>query len=704
MADRFHITLSSPLGEELLFQSLNGWEELSQPFNYELMLVTRERKVRSNELLGQIIGVHVELPAGGTRHYGGHVTRFGLVKVVGSWLHYGVTVRPWLWLLSHSSNCRIFQNQSVVEIVKAVLQAHGFSDVDERLMDPHPPHEYVVQYRETDLQFVSRLLESEGIYYFFRHEESKQVLVLADAFSAHEPAPGCPPLPFMPAGGRRDHHMEYVSEWQSVARLQTAACALSDFDYKKPRVQLLVSSQEAADSGLEGFEFYDYPGAFLERADGEHQAKLRVQECQALREVVEAEANAAALFSGSLFDLTDHPDDEQNRQYLVVGNRFRLTEYERVSGSQASGADQQTYQSNLLLIPANHPFRPERKTPKPVIAGPQTAIVVGPSGSEIWTDELARVKVKFHWHREDPANETSSCWIRVAQSWSGAGFGAQFVPRMGHEVVVEFLEGDPDRPLITGSLYNGIDNPPFDEPTQSGVKSRSTKQGWPANANEIRFEDLKGSEEFYVQAEKDLEVLVKNNETRQTGVDRSTRIGANDALTVGVDRSGTIGANDSLKVGANSQTVIGGAQSVVVAQGRSITASAEVLNVGTRSKIVGTTESIRVGGARTEAVGGDAKLSIAGKAELSIGKDHKVTVSGDRNESVGKNDSLKVEKKLEIEAGDEIVIRTGQASMTLKKNGDIVIKGKNLKLDFDSKVNVKAGSDIALKGSKIGQN
>jgi type VI secretion system secreted protein VgrG len=303
-----------------------------------------------------------------------------------------------------------------------------------------------------------------------------------------------------------------------------------------------------------------------------------------------------------------------------------------------------------------------------VVQGSQTAVVVGPSGEEIWVDKHGRVKIQFHWDREGKKDENSSCWVRVSSTWAGKNWGFVQIPRIGQEVIVDFLEGDADRPIITGRVYNA-ERMPYDLPgnqTQSGVKSRSSKGGSGENFNEIRFEDLKGSELLYLHAEKDKQVVVENDRTESVGNDESISIGNNRTEDVGKDESITIGEN--------------------------------------RTESVGKDESITIGGSRTESVSKNETIDIGEKRQETVGKDEDVSVGGDRSTSVGKSDELQVGKELLIGVADKIVLKTGDASITMKKNGDIDIKGKNIKVQGSGKVQIKASSDVNIKGSKVTNN
>lgn len=705
--------IKSPLGEgALLLQSMRGTEALGRPFCYQLDLVTADVNVDFDAVVGQTMTVELELENGETREFTGHVSELSLVGGRGRQVLYRAELRPWLELLSYRTNCRIFQGQTVPEVVKLLFREHGFSDFEERLTDAYRAWDYLVQYRESDFSFVSRILEQEGIYYYFRHQGGVHVLVLADSRSAHEAVPGYESIPYFPPEESAQRDRDHVDAWHLTRRIQPGKVTASDYDFTRPRASLLSQRTEPEEKAGASYEAYDYPGEYLAAADGDKEVRIRLEAHHAAQEVAEGSGNARGLAVGALFSLSEFPRGDQNKEYLVVQASYQIDVNADESGSAAAAP---TYRCQFTAIDGQRPFRTPRQTPKPVVEGPQTAIVVGPGGEEIYTDEYGRVKLKFHWDRLGTADENSSCWVRVAQLWAGSSFGGVHIPRIGQEVIVDFLEGDPDRPIITGRVYN-FDNPvPYELPgnqTQSGIKSRSTKGGAPGNFNELRFEDKKGNEHVFMQAEKDLSVLVKNEEERSVGASRTTTIRVDDSLDVGANRSARIGADDSEVVGGSQTVSVGANQTIAVTLARSITAASESVGVGTRTKTVATNETTSVGGSRSEtvgrsetvAIGKDQIVTVGGKRSHSVDKDETLSVMGKRAQTVSKDDQLQVGKRLVITAADEIVLKSGQASLTLKKNGDILLKGKNLQLDGSGKINVKASSNLVLKGSKITGN
>lgn len=515
------MAVSSPLGEDvLLFRRLTAIEELSRPFEYHLDLLSEDWDIRFDDLLGQTMTVRLELPENEEpRYFNGYVSRFSYVGTHGRYATYQATLRPWLWLLTRTADCRIFQEKKVPDIIKEIFREAGFTDFEEHLSGNYRQWEYCVQYRETDFNFVSRLLEQEGIYYYFKHVNGKHTLVLADSYSAHQPVAGYEEIPYFPPDQHRRLELDYIFNWTVEQHVQPGAYALNDFDFKVPRKGLRCSSAISRQHAQADFEIFDYPGEYVESADGDQYARARIEELQAQHEVAHGQGNARGLTVGALFRLTGFPRADQNREYLILSatHQLQTNEYE----SDRFGGTEERYECTFSAMDAQQPYRAPRLTPKPVVQGPQTAMVVGKSGEEIWTDEYGRVKVQFHWDRYGKADENSSCWIRVAQNWAGKQWGAVYLPRIGHEVIVEFLEGDPDQPIITGRVYNGMAMPPYELPaqkTKSALKSLSSKGG--GGFNEFRFEDKKGDEQIFIHAEKDQHNRVKKDTREWVGQDR----------------------------------------------------------------------------------------------------------------------------------------------------------------------------------------
>lgn len=560
--------ITSPLGPDvLLLNEMGGGEELGRLFSYELQLNSLDANIDLNQLLGKPMSVGLQLADGGERYFHGIVARCSQNIDQGQFASYQVTLRPWLWLLSRTSDCRIFQNLSIPQIIKQVFRDLGFSDFEDALSRPYREWEYCVQYRETSFDFVSRLMEQEGIYYFFRHEQDRHVLVLADAYGAHTTVPGYTSVPYYPKD-EQQRERDHMHNWHLAQQVQPGSLELNDYDFQRPSASIDVRSAMPRPHTAGDYPLYDYPGTYVKSEDGEHYARTRIEALQTLHEQVEFSGNARGLGSGHLFSLTGFSRRDQNREYLILAARYYITQERLESGGGAASAQ---FDSSLTCIDAQQSFRPLANTHRPVVKGPQTALVVGPKGEEIWTDQYGRVKVHFYWDRHDQSNENSSCWIRVSQSWAGKNWGSMQIPRIGQEVIVSFLEGDPDRPIITGRVYNAEQTVPYDLPenaTQSGMKSRSSKGGSPANFNEIRMEDKKGLEQLYIHAERNQDIVVEVDESHSVGHDRNKSIGHNETVTIGNNRLRIVKQEDVLSVGQKKTDSI--SQSYVIEVGENL--------------------------------------------------------------------------------------------------------------------------------------
>jgi type VI secretion system secreted protein VgrG len=544
------ITIDPPAGAKALrFRSMNTHEELGRLFKYEIELLGDNASLKPADLLGQPMTVHLELRHLETRHFNGYITDMALKGSSGNFALYLVTVRPWLWLLTRTTNCRIFQNLTVPEILKQIFREHGFTHFQESLTVTYASHEFVVQYRESDFAFVSRLMEQEGIYYFFQHTKDSHTLVLSDSYSAHVAVSGYESVPYFPPSPHRRHEIDFVERWESSHQIEPGAYSLTDFDFERPQANLLTKLSMPNEHAKSDFEMFDYPGSYTKIKDGEHYARLRLEERKVEHAHAEGQTNARGLSVGSLFRLVEHPVEDQNAEYLVTSARCRLKSHDPGSGGDL-GADD-VFQCDFSVIQSSQPFRSARLTQKPIVTGPQTALVVGKEDEEIWTDNHGRVKLKFHWDRYAKGDESSSCWVRVAQLWAGGGWGGIHIPRIGQEVIVEFLEGDPDRPVVTGRLYNGDNTPPYGLPanqTQSGIKSRSSKGAGASNFNEIRFEDQKGKEELFLQAERNQTTNVKQAQSITVGATRSKTVGSDETITVKGTRTTHVVKKDTVNL------------------------------------------------------------------------------------------------------------------------------------------------------------
>lgn len=569
------IALSTPLAEdELLLEGFVGEEAISGLFDFELYLLSDNAAIAFQDVVGRPATVRIlKEDDSVVRHINGVVSQFSQGGKEAGFTRYRARLVPWLWLLTRTVDCRIFQNKTVPEIVEQVFQELGFRDYRLLLSNDYRPRTYCVQYQESDFNFVSRLLEAEGICYFFQHQADKHTLLLADAPGLLEPCPGQSSFPYAPVGG--PHSGDAVSDWVWECQVRPAKYSSTDFNFETPATDLSVSVPTVKNVGRHDFlEVYEYPGNYLKNADGERYAKLRMEEQETPHTRINAGGDCRALLPGYLFELTDHYRDEYNGEYLVTAVSHQARSNVRGAGYDAS------YSNSFRCQPKDVPYRPARVTPKPVVQGPQSAIVVGKQGEELWTDKYGRVKVLFHWDREGKADENSSCWVRVSHAWAGKNWGAISLPRIGQEVIVDFLEGDPDQPVITGRFYNGESMPPYELPanaTISGTKSLSSKGG--GGFNEIRFEDKKGDEQVFVHAQKNYDIRVKKDRFEWTGSDRHLIVKKDKFEHVENDRHELIDNHHQEEVGGDRHVKVKGKQALEVGGSHSFTVSGNVMEV-----------------------------------------------------------------------------------------------------------------------------
>jgi type VI secretion system secreted protein VgrG len=605
MAEESLHEITGPLAADCIFRGLKGSDCLGQPFNYDVEVLSRKVDLDPMDMIGKDMSIGVKLKGGETRYFHGIISDFLNAGVVGGYQLYQLTLKPWFWLLSHSLDSRIFQELSVPAIFEKVLKdKNGFSDYSVRLNAEYSPMEYCVQYQESDFSFVSRLMEQQGIYYYFVHEKEKHTLVFADSPSSHPKLSGDGKILFRPPNAVAAGE-ELVYRWKHQVSFQPGKFATRDFDYNKPTADLEVRLESSRSHPHSKLEKYEYPGNYTTTADGNRYLKIRNEEYDAKHSQILGVARSYYFFAGVQFELSEHPRSVENAEFTVFSAETTLT-----SGEVEQFSANSRNQMDVVFIakPKDSTYRSPRTTPKPIIAGPQTAIVVGPDGKEIWTDKLGRVKVQFPWDREGKKNEKSSCWIRVSQIWSGKGWGSMHIPRIGQEVIVEFLEGDPNQPLIIGRVYNGEQGTPYDLPalaTQSGLKSRSTPEGDKETFNELRFEDKKDSESIYFHAEKDFERVVENNDTLKVGFVKKDK----------GDQTIEIYRNQDVKIGTSESD---GGQTIEIWKDQT-----ETIHTGNRAT------TITKGNDTLTISAGNQTISIpAGNCEITAGKKIVLTVGG----------------------------------------------------------------------------
>ena len=529
---------------EFEFRSLMGTEELGQPFRYDVKVLNKSATLPVDKMLGSTMTIELMRRDGTPRHFHGYVTEFSLSGMLGDFVVYSVTLRPWLHLLSHRTRCRIYKG-TALDIVKQVADAEeykGHSVLVEGMLqkDNLPTYEFVVQFNESDFNFFLRVLERDGIYFYFEHTKDQHKLVLTNdgGFEVGK----YDKILYRPPSAHSTEVQESVEEWRSHYAMTVGKLTNRDFSYKAPNTDLLAKADVPPVQAIKHLEAYDYPAGYFDPGQGEPLATRRLETLQVPGARFEGTTNARVVGAGMVFSLAEHPFKAFNMQYLVYAAQFQIVSHTAQSGV-AVAADGDVMRASLVALEKARPFHPSRRTPKPAMPGVQSAIVVGePTGDEIYLDDkgYCRVKVRFPWDPDPDKTGKNSCWVRVSQNWAGSGFGVQFHPRLGQEVLVAFLEGDPDRPIIVGRVYNDENRPPYTSPTQSGIKTDSTIDDNIKNYNEIRFEDKAGSEELFVQAQKTNTVNVKGSRSVTVGGTQTTTVTKKETRTYKDTRETTV--------------------------------------------------------------------------------------------------------------------------------------------------------------------
>ena len=727
-------------------------EAINRPYDATVDLVSDSLTAATNDFLGQTATVEWTREGGEPEVLHGIVVEVDFIGRTEDQVMVRLRLAPALALARQNVFHRIFQEMSVLEIVESVLG--DFLGPYGRELDTgtasrgSAPRDYCVQYGESDFDFVCRLLEEEGISYIFDHEGSAEKMVLIHDNADFVEALNLDGSPVFPMVVQRPDTADLLSVQafeQKISLVPTAALR-QDYDFLTPTQPLTATADEAHDAAGYTRRIYDAMQRRFVSDDVSDRVTDALQASQMRANTVRGDGNAHVMRAGKVFELERHHKDDLETQF-VLGRVVHIGQQPEVVVSGTSGGEEGRYRNRFEVQPLEVPVRPLQRTPKPRIRGPQTATVSGPAGEEIHTDEHGRIMVQFHWEEEMTFDDTSSCWVRVAQSWAGPGWGAQFIPRCGMEVVVQFLEGNPDRPLVTGCVYNGDNAFPFgvpDNKTQSGWKSNSSPGG--GGYNQFRFEDAAGGEEINLHAQKDWNNTVLNCRSTSIGADDTLAITGNRTKTVDVDQAETVGGNKTIDITGNHTETISGTETVTVTKDASYTCNAnqsitiaqnvtETINgkreqtIAQTSKvnvllkseeIVGAMKSVTVGAMYSEKVGASRSITAVGAFSVTAGLSGKfqcakdITIKAQKKMTIEAGDAmaitatkktsitakddyvLKGDKKLTFDVKDQIAFKCGKASIALKKSGDILIKGK--------KIQVKGSGDVILKGSTVKAN
>lgn len=696
------LAFHSPLGADvLLVRRLSGVEQLGRPFQYDLELLSEKIDLPLEGVLGQSASVRLDLGGKKQRFFNGVVIDFALSGALGRHHRYTAVMRPWFWLLTRTHNCRVFQNKTVPQIIKQLLEEHGIPDVSDRLHASYQPRQYCIQYRESDFSFLSRLMEDSGIYYYFTHTLEAHTLVLADDRSSHDPTAGFEKVPFSRHDSDDPAAIGQYFDWHVRRQLQPGKYVLRDYDYQKPAVDLSATCADPNPHAAAECEVYDHPGGYAEITDGERLARLRMEELNAQHESASGTTNVRGIGVGALFTLTDHPRSDQNRQYLVVNARYAIDG----GGFESGDTGGVVFSASTASVPVNVPFRPERITARPRVPGPQTALVVGPGGAEIWTDPegYGRVRVQFPWDREGVRDGESSCWVRVSQAWAGPSWGSMHLPHVGDEVVVSFLEGDPDRPLITGRVYNAANMPwkplPANQTTSyfrdvggnhfSMTEGSNLELYTPKGETRFDMGTAPDGDGFYLTTDLDYKREIKGKETVDIVGVSIWNIHSDSFLYVDASVTQEVKKDEKKKVwGSSFEDIVG---------------PIDIKLGNIASKVTaGASTDLFVGLKHSSFVGVETQLSYSGK----FGKNHfkqKEAVKASVAVEAGTSYSIDAAKASKAQLdGQGIKLSAGGTKIVISKDGGVVITAKG-QVAISSKTTAKvlADSGIIIKAPKV---
>ncbi len=675
------LRIDTPLGPDvLLLREFTGHEAVSQLFKYDLDLLTEGPFIQYEDIIGQPVTVRIELSGEEERVFHGFISRFAQTGSESGILHYRAEMVPWLWFLTRTADCRIFQNQTVPDIIEQIFQDLGFTDYQISLEGTYEPLEYCVQYRETDFNFVTRLMEQYGIFYFFEHEEETHTLVLGDAITVNQPLPIQSQVAWEPQGsGMLDEDVITGLEFEKV--LMPGKFAHTDYNFKAPSTNIAADSPSLVDiGGNQQYEIFDFPGEYWTKAQGDTLARIRMETEEAQHFLITGSSTCREFASGYRFNLVDYEPTELNQAYVLTSVSHMASMGNTYSPGGGTAAGQESYNNSFRCIPHSVLFRPPRMTPKPMVQGAQTAKVVGKPGEEIWTDEFGRVKVLFHWDREgrEKEDDTCSCWIRVSQVHAGKGFGGVDIPRVGEEVIIGFLEGDPDQPIIIGRVYNQDNMPPNGLPTAgmtSGLKSNSTPGGGGNNC--MMMDDTKGQEGITIHGQKDMSTTVENDLS-------ATVVGGNETHTVSAGtQTVTIQGNASLTVNAGDR--------IVDVTGSYKCDTTSEINLQAPTKI-----TLTCGGSTITMEPGKITMIAGGGASLTLDADALMVSSGGSQALLDANVTVQ-------SSGGSTVLLDGNATMSGAAEATVEAASKST-LSGGGATVVNDASGVAITGPKISLN
>jgi type VI secretion system secreted protein VgrG len=669
--NKYKFSILNGSGYRIAVSNFNAEEKISAPYTITLKLVSEDQikldDVIKSEALLTIAGKDVD------RYFHGHICNFAMTGRIDRFYTYNATVVPYAWFMDLNKNYRIFQNMTVVNIAKKLLDENRIAsdEYEFKLKNDYQKRRYCTQYGESDLRFIRRILEEEGIFFFFEHTEDSHTIIFSDTEEIYDPIDGESEIEF-----NNDSNMVAEKETLRDFTCDRAICpgkiTHTNYNFKRPSLDMKLN--EEGETHTE-HELYEYPGAYGLPPQGSPKVRNHLEQAKSLELTIQGSGNCSRFLPGFTFSVSDHPFNELNGEYCLASVNHHGSQ-SGVYGEHGGIGGDYTYANSFVAIPSKTVYRTGQAIEKPYVKGLQSAVVTGPPGEEIHTDEYGRIKVQFHWDRKGKKDEKSSCWLRTSQPWSGNGWGMVSLPRVGDEVLVDFINGDPDWPIMVGNVNNAESPALYSLPakkTQSGIKTRSYPKGGPDNFNELRFEDKKGAEEVYLQGEKDWNILIKNDKGQNVGHDETLTVQNNRTKTVGVDQTVTVGSNHTETIGANKFETV-------------------VIN---KAETIGAAKELTIGGLYQTTVVGAMNESVGLAKAEEVGLEKAVVVGADMTERIVKNREINVGNHFEINAGDSFTIVCGKSFIRMDKEGNVTINGA--KFDFEASGHVQiTGKDIDL--------
>ena len=716
------VSVQTPFNRELAFVELRGIEGLSTLYKYTLILTSKNPNLAAQNIIGETITVTIDTKSG-IRPLNGLVTDFGYLSEdedEQSYYLYTCVMRPNMWYMDQRYDSRVFVDKSVLDIANIILGEFGIA-YDIKFQNDYRKYGHSTQYQETSFNYLSRLFEQEGIYYYFEHSENGNTLVLVDDVSSHNPIQGKSTIPYHSSqNAPGTPNQNYLDNWQQTDHLATKTVNVNDHNYQTAKSRLSASGS-THDLGGMSTEHYEFYSNFKDKDEAQHYKQMRSQDYNAQSKRIKASGNVLTIAPGHMFKLARHPHNAANTEHLIIQAEYHLRE-----AGYTSGSEQSHYRISFTALPTSYQYRTPKTTLKPQVIGTQGAIVTGPAGEEVYTNDYGDIKVQFHWDRYGPNNQKSSDWVRVAQGSAGGSFGSINTPRIGEEVLIDFINGDTDRPIVIGRLYNSANPPPWGYPQaakQSGIKSKSFNSPL-ENYNELMFNDDAGFEMVNLQAQRDLNSLVKNDETRTVNRDRTTTIENDETITVNGKRTETVIGTETIDITGDRTETLAANETINITGNRteSVTGTETINITGDRTETLSANETVNITGNRTESVTGNETVSVTGNQNISVSQNKSESVNQNRSvtvsqnqtdavslnhshsvgqnlsQDVGQNHSISIGQNLSISVGascqinvaDQLVISVGAASLVLDSSGAIKLIGSVIDIDASTNVHTTA--------------